>query len=168
MTAANPVICQFAPFWQSSHSVPSHCQNCFKNSLLQTIPQVISNSAFLLALPHPLLHSLYVCVCACALVWGTQYYNYMILFFFWDLNVYIIVDLVKCGVLTLASETRRYRNDGYYYHYYHYFRHAVMSSKTCTARPLTLPACQTWVRINFALAFSWMELPTVTLGLCRW
>ena len=64
----------------------SRCQNCVKKSLLQTIPQVISNSVFLLALPHPLLHLLYVCVCmwvcACALVWGTHYYNCMILFFF--------------------------------------------------------------------------------------
>jgi len=28
-------------------------------------------------------------------------------------NVYIIVDFVKCGVQTLISEIRRYRNDRY-------------------------------------------------------
>ena len=31
-------------------------------------------------------------------------------------NVYIIVDLVKRGVLSLVGEIRSYRNNRYYYH----------------------------------------------------
>ena len=37
---------------------------------------------------------------------------------FIDCYVYIVIGGVNCGVLTLVSEIRRYRNDSYYYHYY--------------------------------------------------
>ena len=37
--------------------------------------------------------------------------------YFLGFNVYIIVDLVKCGVLTLVGEIWCYRNDLYYYYY---------------------------------------------------
>ena len=46
-----------------------------------------------------------VCVCVCLRA-GIQHYDY---------NLYIIVDLVNHGVLTLVGEIRRYRNDCYYY-----------------------------------------------------
>ena len=44
-------------------------------------------------------------------------------YYFWGFNVYIIVDFLKRGVLTLVGEVRLYRNDRCYY--YHYF--CVMS-----------------------------------------
>ena len=70
-----PKAMEFTPFWHLSHSVLLCLQNCFKTSPLWIIPQVISNSVFLLASPPPLdsitpcyspfVH-LCVCVCACA------------------------------------------------------------------------------------------------------
>ena len=39
-----------------------------------------------------------------------QYYDYITEYFL-GFNAYIIVDLVKRGVLTLVGEIRRYRND---------------------------------------------------------
>ena len=94
---------EFTPFRQPSHShsILSCLQNYVKNSPPQTISQVISDSVFLLASPiyppSPLVTFLlcaHVCVCVC--VWGIQYYNYII-DYFWDFNVYIIVGLVKCA-----------------------------------------------------------------------
>ena len=60
----------FYPFRHPTHSSFSHLQNCTKNSPLQTIPQGISKSVFLVAfpiftIPHPLFHSFCVCVCVC-------------------------------------------------------------------------------------------------------
>ena len=64
-----------APLWHLSRSILPCLQNCVKSSLLHTIPQVISNSVFLLASPMygakytPSTHSitiryiLSVCVC---------------------------------------------------------------------------------------------------------
>ena len=62
-----------------------------------------------------------VCVCVCVLVCvcvqGIPYYDNIIDYSL-GFIVYIIVDFVKRGVLTLVGEVRRYRNDRYYYHYY--------------------------------------------------
>ena len=63
---------------------------------------------FLVILPHPLLHSFYVCVC--------EEYNDYIIYYFGGANVYIIVDLVKCGVLTFVSEIQYYKNKGCCYY----------------------------------------------------
>ena len=54
-----------------------------------------------------------VCVCARKCTWGIQYHDYII-YYFWDLNECIIIDLVKWGVLTFVSEIWCYRNDRYY------------------------------------------------------
>ena len=43
-----------------------------------------------------------------ACVRGCDEYNIM------NINVHIIVDIVKRGVLTLVSEIRRYRNERYF------------------------------------------------------
>ena len=42
-----------------------------------------------------------------------QYYDYVIIIF--EVLMYMFLDLVKRGVLTLVGEKRRYRNDRYYY-----------------------------------------------------
>ena len=52
-----------------------------------------------------------VCVCRCG-ARGVQYYDYNFLGF----NLYIIVDLVKDGVLTLVSEIQHCGNDCDYYY----------------------------------------------------
>ena len=62
----------------------------------------------LFTLPHPLLHCFCVpmclcVVCMCVHMRGIHYYDYII-YHFWGFNGYIIVDLVKCSVLTLAGE----------------------------------------------------------------
>ena len=49
---------------------------------------------------------------------GMQYYDYII-YYFRSSYVYSIVDLLKCGVLTLVDEIRRYRNDRYHHYYYY-------------------------------------------------
>ena len=84
---------EFTPFRQPSHShsILSHLQNYVKNSPPQTISQVNSNSSLT---PH-CIH-LCVCVCVCVCVWGIQYYDYII-DYFWSFNVYVIVGLVKCA-----------------------------------------------------------------------
>ena len=45
---------------------------------------------------------MYMCVCVCVCVQQIQYYDYII-YYFGGFNKYIIVDLVKCGVLTLRA-----------------------------------------------------------------
>ena len=83
----------------------------------------------LFILPHPSLHSFcararVVCVCVRARAGrggGGEEYNIMTIiinYYFWGFTVCIIADLVKCSVLTLVGEMRRYRNDRYYYYYY--------------------------------------------------
>ena len=58
---------------------------------------------------------MHVCACmsvrACALVWGTQYYNYMIWFLLRFIWLHYCRSCKVC-VFTLASEIRRYRSDG--------------------------------------------------------
>ena len=56
-----------------------------------------------------------VCVCARMPVCVCEEYNIMTIYYFWGFNVYIIVDLVKCCVLTPVSEIWCYENDHYYY-----------------------------------------------------
>ena len=113
------------------HIYFSHALKTVKNSPIQTIPQVISNSVFLLASPiyppSPLVIFLLcarvcgggvrararacvracvcacVCVCVCVCVRGIQYYGYIICYFS-GFNIYIIVGLVKRGSLTLVGE----------------------------------------------------------------
>ena len=75
---------------------------------------------YCLILPlHPsLLHSFSVCGCVC--VHGVackEYYDY-ILFLRICVYIYVFVDLVKRGVLTLLGEIQRYRNDCCCYYQY--------------------------------------------------
>ena len=59
--------------------------------------------------PSPLVTFL-LCVCVC------EEYNDYIIYYFGGANVYIIVDLVKCGVLTFVSEIQYYKNKGCCYY----------------------------------------------------
>ena len=132
----------FSPFSHSPKSTVPCLQNGVKNSGLQSIPQqVTSNSVFLLLRSpschpptHPatlvptLLTPRYIpsVVCPCVCVWGggggergggggCEEYNTMLVYYFLSFHLYIFVDLVKSGMLTLVDEIGRYRNDRYYY-----------------------------------------------------
>ena len=80
---------------------------------------MISNSVLLLSTPSlPSLISCYipsvhlcVCVCVCVCKEHGMMYNY----YFWSFNVYIFIDLLMRGVLTIVDEIWCYRNDHYNY-----------------------------------------------------
>ena len=60
----------------------------------------------------------HVCMCACGCgVQRIHCYDYIIIHF-GVFSVYIFVDLVKCGVLTLVGEIRHWSNDCYCYYCY--------------------------------------------------
>ena len=85
----------------------------------QKIPQEISNSVFL----HPppiftLLVIFLLWVCAGVVCEKRVQYYDCVVCCCWGFNVYIFVDLVKCGMLTFASEILRCRIDRYYCCYY--------------------------------------------------
>ena len=54
-----------------------------------------------------------VCKCVCMCVWSAR--NTMFIYYFLGFHVYIFVDLVNYGVLTLVGEIPCYRNDCYSY-----------------------------------------------------
>ena len=103
------IIDLFAPFWHTSHSILKCLQNCVKNCHLKAIPQVTSDSVFLLASPiyppSPLVTFLlcaHVCVCVC--VWGggglrgTQYY--IIIF---EASCTFVFYLIKRGAIEVTA-----------------------------------------------------------------
>ena len=80
-------------------------QNCVKNLLQQTTPQVTLNLSSYLS-PLPSLNPRYIpSVGWCARDATLWLYNY----YFWSFNVYISVNRVKHSVLTLVDEIRRYK-----------------------------------------------------------
>ena len=87
-------------------------------------PETFGEFNSVITLPHPSLHSFcapvcvcehlcaFIYMCVCIRTWGIQYYD-DIIYYFWGVNVYITVDLVKHGVPTLVSEIWHYTNDCY-------------------------------------------------------
>ena len=89
--------------WKQWNSLPSdshhiHIQSShtFKTTLKTHLHKQYHK--WIQILPSPLVAFLRacLCVCVCVCVWGIQYYDYII-DYFWSFNVYVIVGLVKCA-----------------------------------------------------------------------
>ena len=112
-----------SPFWHPSYSILQCFENSVKNSPLQTILQrVIKNLVFfLLQTFQPSLTPIiflgclcvHACLYACACVWCVRCTIDCLLFL--RFYVYVFVDLVKSGLLTLVGEVWHNRNDCNYY-----------------------------------------------------
>ena len=146
---------EFASFWHPSRSILSclQNQNCIKTCLYKQYHKWFQILSFT-CLPYlPLWHSFHVCVCMCV---RRIHYDDCIIHCLWGFNAYIIVDLVKRGVLTLVSEIWRYRNNRCYYYDFIFLAHGHRSGNPVATCPLSryviVLSVETWVTINSSTA----------------
>ena len=176
-----PKAMEFTPFWHLSHSVLLCLQNCFKTSPLWIIPQVISNSVFLLASPPPLdsitpcyspfVH-LCVCVCARVQVWCARNLHSIMTIIFIYIYAHAHTHTVththththtSPSAATATTETKYHWERSYWLHFQRVdFRMPIICQQ---GREVKWDAVDEVVADNITCYFPWIEPLTLWITL---